>query len=63
MYIHYSAKLTGPFRRELRSLFRAEVVDEQGHAQFLSDKIAAMGGEPTYGTQTGAACGPTAADA
>lgn len=47
MYIHYSAKLTGPFRRELRSLFQAEVADEQGHAQFLSDKIAAMGGEPT----------------
>lgn len=47
MYIHYSAKLTGPFRRELRALFQAEVADEQGHAQFLSDKIAAMGGEPT----------------
>src|SRR6204780_1013793 len=47
MYIHYSAKLTGPFRRELRALFQAEVGDEQGHAQFLSDKIAAMGGEPT----------------
>lgn len=47
MYIHYSAKLTGPFRRELRALFQAEVVDEQGHAQFLSDKIAALGGEPT----------------
>src|SRR5580693_4896377 len=47
MYIHYSAKLTGPFRRELRALFQAEVTDEQGHAQFLSDKIAAMGGEPT----------------
>src|SRR5471030_2076116 len=47
MYIHYSAKLTGPFRRELRALFQAEIADEQGHAQFLSDKIAAMGGEPT----------------
>jgi len=47
MYTHYSAKLTGPFRRELRALFQAEVADEQGHAQFLSDKIAAMGGEPT----------------
>jgi bacterioferritin len=46
MYIHYSAKLTGPFRRELRALFQAEIADEQGHAQFLSDKIAAMGGEP-----------------
>lgn len=47
MYIHYSAKLIGPFRRELRALFQAEITDEQGHAQFLSDKIAAMGGEPT----------------
>lgn len=47
MYIDYSAKLTGPFRRELRALFQAEVGDEQAHAQFLADKIAAMGGEPT----------------
>ncbi len=47
MYIHYSAKLTGPYRRELRALFQAEIADEQGHAQFLSDKIAALGGEPT----------------
>ncbi len=51
MYIHYSAILTGPFRRDLRSLFQAEIADEQGHAQFLCDKIAAMGGEPT--TQPG----------
>src|SRR5689334_16024005 len=47
MYTHYSAKLTGPYRRELRALFQAEIADEQGHAQFLSDKIAALGGEPT----------------
>jgi bacterioferritin len=47
MYIHYSAKLTGPYRRELRALFQAEIGDEQGHAQFLADKIAALGGEPT----------------
>jgi bacterioferritin len=47
MYIHYSAKLTGPYRRELRALFQTEVTDEQGHAQFLADKIAALGGEPT----------------
>jgi bacterioferritin len=47
MYIHYSAKLTGPYRRELRALFQAEIADEQGHAQFLADKIAALGGEPT----------------
>jgi bacterioferritin len=47
MYINYSARLTGPYRRELRALFQAEIGDEQGHAQFLSDKIAALGGEPT----------------
>ncbi len=47
MYTHYSATLTGPYRRELRSLFLAEVVDELGHAQYLADKIAALGGEPT----------------
>ncbi len=47
MYIHYSAQLTGPYRRELRALFQAEIADEQGHAQFLADKIAALGGEPT----------------
>jgi bacterioferritin len=46
-YIHYSAKLTGPYRRELRALFQTEIGDEQAHAQFLADKIAALGGEPT----------------
>ena len=47
MYTQYSAKLTGPYRRELRALFQAEIADEQGHAQFLADKIATLGGEPT----------------
>ena len=47
MYIHYSAMLTGPYRKELRALFQAEVADEQMHAQFLSDKITALGGVPT----------------
>src|ERR1700737_1188519 len=47
MYTHYAAKLTGPYRRELRALFQAEIGDEQGHAQFLADKVAALGGEPT----------------
>ena len=46
MYIHYSAKVTGPYRRELRAMFQAEIGDEQGHAQFLADKIVALGGEP-----------------
>ena len=47
MYTYYSARLTGPFRRDLRALFLSEIADEQGHAQFLADKIAALGGEPT----------------
>ena len=47
MYTYYSAKLTGPYRRELRALFQAEIADEQVHAQFLADKVAALGGEPT----------------
>jgi bacterioferritin len=46
MYTHYSARLTGPYRRELRALFQAEIADEQGHAQFLADKVAALGGDP-----------------
>jgi bacterioferritin len=47
MYTHFAAKLTGPYRKELRALFQAEIADEQGHAQFLADKIAALGGDPT----------------
>jgi len=47
MYTHYSAKITGPYRRELRALFQAKIVEEQAHAQFLADKIAALDGDPT----------------
>src|SRR5436190_21949632 len=47
MYTHYSARLTGPYRKELRALFQSEIADEQGHAQLLADKIAALGGDPT----------------
>jgi bacterioferritin len=46
-YITYAAKTTGPFRPQLEQFFLAEVPDEQGHAQFLSNKIVALGGEPT----------------
>jgi len=47
MYTHFAAKLTGPYRKELRALFQAEITDELGHAQFLADKIATLGSEPT----------------
>jgi bacterioferritin len=46
-YIQYAAKVRGIWRTELRSFFQAEIPDEQLHAQYLADKIAAMGGEPT----------------
>ena len=46
-YITYAAKTTGPYRPQLEQFFLAEVPDEQGHAQFLANKIVALGGEPT----------------
>ncbi|MBK9054316.1 MAG: ferritin-like domain-containing protein [Chloroflexi bacterium] len=46
-YLTYAAKATGPYRPQLAQFFLAEVADEQLHAQFLANKIVAMGGEPT----------------
>lgn len=46
-YITYAAKATGPYRPQLAQFFLNEVPDEQGHAQYLSNKIVALGGEPT----------------
>lgn len=46
-YITYAAKASGPYRPELSAFFLEEVADEQGHAQFLANKIVALGGEPT----------------
>ncbi len=46
-YITYAAKVTGPYRPQLAQFFLAEVADEQLHAQFLANKIVALGGEPT----------------
>jgi bacterioferritin len=45
-YITYAAKATGPYRPQLAAFFLEEVVDEQGHAQFLANKVVALGGEP-----------------
>jgi bacterioferritin len=45
-YITYAAKTTGPYRPELSQFFLNEVTDEQQHAQFLANKIVALGGEP-----------------
>ncbi len=46
-YITYAAKATGPYRPQLSAFFLTEVADEQLHAQFLANKIVALGGEPT----------------
>jgi bacterioferritin len=46
-YIIYAAKTTGPYRPQLSDFFLKEVPDEQMHAQYLANKIVALGGEPT----------------
>lgn len=46
-YLTYAAKVTGPYRPQLAQFFLAEVTGEQAHAQFLANKIVALGGEPT----------------
>ena len=50
-YITYAAKATGPYRPQLAQFFLTEVADEQLHAQFLANKIVALGGEPTTQAQ------------
>lgn len=46
-YLTYAAKVRGPYRPQLSQFFLAEVADEQMHAQYLANKIVALGGEPT----------------
>lgn len=46
-YLTYAAKVNGPYRPQLSQFFLTEVADEQLHAQFLANKIVALGGEPT----------------
>lgn len=46
-YLSYAAKVNGPYRPQLAQFFLTEVADEQMHAQYLANKIVALGGEPT----------------
>jgi bacterioferritin len=46
-YRLFSSLASGPYRQEIRDFFEAEIPDELGHAQFLADKIVALGGTPT----------------
>lgn len=45
-YLTYSARVTGPWRPQLVQFMQTEIADELLHAQFLADKIVALGGEP-----------------
>lgn len=47
MYITYAATVRGMYREELKEFFINEVPEEQRHAQFLAEKIGALGGTPT----------------
>lgn len=46
-YNYQAGKLSGPMGRHVREMLREEVADEMGHAAFLTDVIADLGGEPT----------------
>lgn len=50
MYITYAATVRGMYREELKQFFTDEIPEEQQHAQYLADKIAALGGTPTTKT-------------
>jgi len=45
-YTTYAAKATGPYRPQLTDFYQQEITDEQLHAQYLANKIVALGGEP-----------------
>lgn len=47
MYNSFAAMATGIHRPILKSFFEAEIPDELRHAQFLANKITALGGKPT----------------
>jgi len=46
-YNYQASKCDGPAGMGLRAMFEAEMIDEAGHARFLSDVIVDLGGEPT----------------
>lgn len=47
MYTVYAALVKGPYRPQLVQFMKAEIADELLHAQFLADKVVALGGIPT----------------
>ena len=47
MYTSYAALVSGIHRPMLKGFFEAEIPEELAHAQFLANKITALGGMPT----------------
>ena len=47
MYNSFAAMVSGIHRPMLKGFFAAEVPEELMHAQFLADKVTALGGTPT----------------
>ncbi|HLQ70223.1 MAG TPA: ferritin-like domain-containing protein [Bacillota bacterium] len=46
-YTYSAAVVSGLYRSALKPFFEDEISDEMGHASYLSEKIAALGGTPT----------------
>jgi bacterioferritin len=46
-YLTYASRVTGPNRNELSEFLRDEISGETAHAQFLAEKVVALGGTPT----------------
>jgi bacterioferritin len=46
-YTYQSGKVVGLRGAELREIFEKEIPDELGHAKYLTDVVADLGGEPT----------------
>jgi len=44
-HVYYAATATGLLGHELREVLKKGAADELGHAAFLADKIAVLGGE------------------
>ncbi|HYE95256.1 MAG TPA: ferritin-like domain-containing protein [Rubricoccaceae bacterium] len=47
MYNSFAAMVSGIHRPILKTFFEGELPEELAHAQFLADKITALGGKPT----------------
>lgn len=51
-YLLQSSMIKGRHNAPLRDLYRAEITDEIGHAQYLADKIVMLGGTPKASPDT-----------